>query len=60
MSDNMDVNCGDFITGDVSLETKDREIFELFLRVASAPPSSCPGRWWRGDVMLPPLSRDVM
>ena len=35
MRDDMDVNCGDIITEDVSLETKGREIFEMFLRVAS-------------------------
>ena len=35
MREDMDVNCGDIITEDVSLEAKGREIFELFLRVAS-------------------------
>ncbi|MCY0093302.1 UxaA family hydrolase [Hoeflea ulvae] len=35
MSEDMDVNCGDIITDGVSLEAKGREIFELFLRVAS-------------------------
>jgi altronate dehydratase len=35
MSEDMDVNCGDIITDGVSLEEKGREIFELFLRVAS-------------------------
>ena len=35
MSDDMDINCGDIITDAVSLEAKGREIFELFLRVAS-------------------------
>lgn len=35
MSEDMDVNCGDIITDAVSLEDKGREIFELFLRVAS-------------------------
>ena len=35
MSEDMDVNCGDIITEGVSLEQKGREIFELFLRVAS-------------------------
>jgi altronate dehydratase len=35
MSEDMDVNCGDIITEGVSLEEKGREIFELFLRVAS-------------------------
>ncbi|WP_412050079.1 UxaA family hydrolase [Hoeflea sp. Naph1] len=35
MSEDMDINCGDIITDAVSLEDKGREIFELFLRVAS-------------------------
>lgn len=35
MSDDMDINCGDIISDAVSLEDKGREIFELFLRVAS-------------------------
>jgi altronate dehydratase len=35
MSEDMDVNCGDIVTDGVSVEEKGREIFELFLRVAS-------------------------
>jgi altronate dehydratase len=35
MSEDMDINCGDIITEGVSIEQKGREIFELFLRVAS-------------------------
>ncbi len=35
MSEDMDINCGDIISADVSLEAKGREIFELFLRTAS-------------------------
>lgn len=35
MAEDMDVNCGDIITEGVSIEEKGREIFELFLRVAS-------------------------
>ncbi|MDF1608714.1 altronate dehydratase family protein [Hoeflea sp. YIM 152468] len=35
MADDMDINCGDIISDGVSLEAKGREIFELFLRVAS-------------------------
>ena len=35
MSEDMDVNCGDMITEGVTLEEKGREIFELFIRVAS-------------------------
>jgi altronate hydrolase/galactarate dehydratase len=35
MSEDMDINCGDIITDGVSIEEKGREIFELFLSVAS-------------------------
>ena len=35
MSEDMDINCGEIITEGVTLEQKGREIFELFLRVAS-------------------------
>jgi altronate hydrolase/galactarate dehydratase len=35
MSEDMDINCGDIITEGVALDQKGREIFELFLRVAS-------------------------
>ena len=35
MTDDMDVNAGEILTGGVSVEEKGREIYELFLRVAS-------------------------
>jgi altronate hydrolase/galactarate dehydratase len=35
MTEDMDIDCGDIVTEGVSVETKGREIFELFLRVAS-------------------------
>ncbi|GIX14494.1 MAG: dehydratase [Paracoccaceae bacterium] len=35
MSDDMDLDCGDIATGAASIEEKGREIFEMFLRVAS-------------------------
>ncbi len=35
MAEDMDINCGDIISDGVSVEDKGREIFELFLRVAS-------------------------
>ena len=35
MSEDMDINCGDIITGGVTVEQKGREIFEVFIRVAS-------------------------
>jgi altronate dehydratase len=39
MSDDMDVNCGDIISDGVSLSDKGRDIFELFIRVASGEPT---------------------
>lgn len=35
MSEDMDINCGDIITAGVSVEEKGRQIFDLFLQVAS-------------------------
>jgi len=35
MSEDMDIDCGDIVTAGVSVEAKGREIFELFLRIAS-------------------------
>ena len=35
MSEDMDINCGDMITDGVTLDQKAREIFELFIKVAS-------------------------
>jgi altronate hydrolase/galactarate dehydratase len=35
MAEDMDIDCGDIVTEGVSVEAKGREIFELFLRVAS-------------------------
>jgi altronate dehydratase len=35
MSEDMDINCGDMVTEGVTLEQKGREIFEMWIRVAS-------------------------
>jgi altronate hydrolase/galactarate dehydratase len=35
MSEDMDINCGDIVSEGVSLEAKGREIFEMWIRVAS-------------------------
>lgn len=35
MREDMDVNCGDIVADGAAIEEKDREIFELFIRVAS-------------------------
>ena len=39
MVDDMDINCGDIITGSATIQSKGREIYELFLRVASGQAS---------------------
>jgi altronate hydrolase len=39
MVDDMDINCGDIITGSATIQSKGREIYELFLRVASGEAS---------------------
>ncbi|MEV8466903.1 altronate dehydratase family protein [Fluviibacterium sp. DFM31] len=35
LKDDMDVNCGDIVTDGISIEDKGREIYDLFLRIAS-------------------------
>ncbi len=35
MSEDMDINCGDIVTAGVTIEDKGREIFEMWIRVAS-------------------------
>ena len=44
MVDDMDINCGDIITGGATI--KGREIYELFLRVASGEASKSRRRVW--------------
>ena len=39
MEADMDINAGDILTGDSTLEDKGREIYEMFLAVASGAPS---------------------
>lgn len=39
MSEDMDVNAGPIVSGDASVEAIGREIFDMFLRVASGEPS---------------------
>ena len=39
MADDMDVNAGEILSGSVSVETKGKEMYELFLRVASGEAS---------------------
>ena len=44
MVDDMDINCGDIITDDN--QSKGREIYELFLRVASGEASKSRRKVW--------------
>jgi altronate hydrolase len=39
MTDDMDINCGDIVEGEATMEEKGREIFETVLRVASGEKS---------------------
>jgi altronate hydrolase len=39
MTDDMDINCGEIMDGDVTVEQKGREIFEMIIRVASGAKS---------------------
>ena len=39
MVDDMDINCGDIITGGATIQSKGREIYEMFLRIASGEAS---------------------
>lgn len=39
LKDDMDVNCGEIIDGDQTVEQCGQEIFELILRVASGEPT---------------------
>lgn len=39
MSEDMDVNCGTIVDGAVTIEEKGREIFDLFLEIASGTKS---------------------
>jgi len=39
MQDDMDINCGDVMDGDATLESKGREIFDMLIRVASGEKS---------------------
>ena len=53
MREDMDINCGDIISEGVSLEEKGREIFELFLRVASGEPSKSEELGFGGAEFVP-------
>ena len=53
MAEDMDINCGDIITDGVSLETKGREIFELFLRIASGEETKSEALGFGGAEFVP-------
>ena len=39
MSEDMDINCGDILSGDATIESKGKEILDLLLKVASGEKS---------------------
>ena len=53
MAEDMDINCGDIITEGVSLEAKGREIFELFLRIASGEETKSEALGFGGAEFVP-------
>jgi altronate dehydratase len=53
MAEDMDINCGDIITEGVSLEAKGREIFELFLRIASGTETKSEALGFGGAEFVP-------
>ena len=53
MTEDMDINCGDIITDGVSLEAKGREIFELFLRIASGEETKSEALGFGGAEFVP-------
>ena len=53
MAEDMDINCGDIITDGVSLEAKGREIFELFLRIASGEETKSEALGFGGAEFVP-------
>ena len=53
MAEDMDINCGDIITDGVTLEAKGREIFELFLRIASGEETKSEALGFGGAEFVP-------
>ena len=53
MAEDMDINCGDIVTDGVSLEAKGREIFELFLAVASGAETKSEALGFGGAEFVP-------
>jgi len=53
MSEDMDINCGDIISGGVSLETKGQEILDLLLRVASGEQTKSEALGFGGAEFVP-------
>ena len=53
MGDDMDINCGDIIDGDMTVAAKGREIFDMVLRVASGAPSRSEAHGMGSDEFVP-------
>jgi altronate hydrolase/galactarate dehydratase len=53
MSEDMDINCGDIVSEGVSLEDKGREIFEMWIRVASGEETKSEALGFGGAEFVP-------
>ena len=53
MSDDMDVNAGDILTGETTVEAKGREIYDLLLRVASGEKTKSEAQGLGDDEFVP-------
>ena len=53
MADDIDINCGDIITENVSLEEKGNEIFETFIKIASGEKSKSEAQGFGGIEFVP-------
>ena len=53
MSDDMDLNCGDIVTGEASIESKGEEIFELMIRIASGEQTKSEALGFGGAEFVP-------
>ena len=53
LSEDMDLNCGEIITGGVSLKDKSEELFQIILNIASGTPSKSEAQGFGGVEFVP-------
>lgn len=53
LQEDMDLNCGDIVTGGVSIEEKGRELFELIIRIASGEETKSEALGFGGAEFVP-------